>query len=240
MRVGTKSVLFGAHCFFLHPWFVARAWWKLFGFPWDPRLWVAFFVHDLGYWGKPNMDGKEGEAHVEWGAGVMGRLFDGRPKNEGRPIDGRPQDLSGWSVLSSGRWVEKWGNFCLLHSRFYAKQLGRPVSRLCFADKLAVVLEPWWFYLPRAILSGEVQEYMALAAAPNPASKYAGETTKYESIGLDLSSRRAWFCGMTEYMREWVAEHIDVENSGSSGEFVGESVGANPPASCGGFAPASR
>jgi len=28
--------------------------------------------------------------------------------------------------------------------------------------------------------------------------------------------------------------------SGSSGEFVGESVGANPPASCGGFAPASR
>lgn len=51
MKTGTKSVLFGAHCFFIHPLFVALAWWKLFGFPWDPRLWVAFFVHDLGYWG---------------------------------------------------------------------------------------------------------------------------------------------------------------------------------------------
>ena len=65
MRIGTKSILFGAHCFFLHPWFVALGWWKLYGFPFDPRLWVAFAVHDFGYIGKPNMDGKEGETHVE-------------------------------------------------------------------------------------------------------------------------------------------------------------------------------
>ena len=70
MRVGTKSVLFGAHCFFLHPWFVAAAWWRLYGFPWDPRLWVAFFVHDIGYLGKPNMDGPEGESHPELGARI--------------------------------------------------------------------------------------------------------------------------------------------------------------------------
>ena len=76
MRVGTKSVLYGAHAFYLHPWFVAWAWWKLFGFPWDPRLWVAFFVHDLGYWGCPDMDGDQGEAHPFFGARVMSYLFD--------------------------------------------------------------------------------------------------------------------------------------------------------------------
>ena len=76
MRVGTKSVLFGAHAFWLHPWLVALAWTRLYGFPWDPRLWVAFFVHDLGYWGKPNMDGRPGESHPFWAARLMGRLFD--------------------------------------------------------------------------------------------------------------------------------------------------------------------
>ena len=75
MKLGTKSVLFGVHCFFLHPWFVAVAWWKLYGFPWDPHLWVAFAVHDLGYLGKPNMDGMEGETHVELGARIMAFLF---------------------------------------------------------------------------------------------------------------------------------------------------------------------
>lgn len=35
MKIGTKSVLYGAHCFIIHPWFVALAWWKLYGFPWD-------------------------------------------------------------------------------------------------------------------------------------------------------------------------------------------------------------
>lgn len=64
MKIGTRSVLYGAHCFLLHPWFVAAAWWQLYGIPWDPRLWVAFFVHDIGYVGKPNMDGVEGEAQV--------------------------------------------------------------------------------------------------------------------------------------------------------------------------------
>ena len=60
MNIGIKSVLFGAHQFLIHPWFVAWGWWTLYGFPFDPRLWVAFFVHGLGYIGKPNMDGPEG------------------------------------------------------------------------------------------------------------------------------------------------------------------------------------
>ena len=52
MRVGTKSVLFGVHAVWIHPFFVAWAWWKLFGFPWDFRIWSACFLHDAGYIGK--------------------------------------------------------------------------------------------------------------------------------------------------------------------------------------------
>ena len=76
MRVGTKSVLFGVHAVWIHPFFVAWAWWKLFGFPWDFRLWVAFFVHDAGYLFKPNMEGFEGQRHVLLGGRIMGWLFD--------------------------------------------------------------------------------------------------------------------------------------------------------------------
>jgi hypothetical protein len=75
MRVGTKSVLFGAHCFFIHPFFVAVGWWIAWGFPWDPRLWAAFFLHDLGYLSCPNVEGPEGEEHVRLGAKIMGLLF---------------------------------------------------------------------------------------------------------------------------------------------------------------------
>lgn len=75
MTVGTRSVLYGAHCAVLHPWLLAAAWWRLFGFPWDVRLWAAFWVHDLGYWGRGDLDGDDGEAHVELGARIMARLF---------------------------------------------------------------------------------------------------------------------------------------------------------------------
>lgn len=131
MTVGTKSVLFGAHQFLIHPWFVAWGWWKLYGFPWDPRLWISFFVHDLGYIGKPNMDGKEGELHPYWGACLMGVLF--------------------------GR---KWFEFTLYHSRFLAKANNADMSRLCIADKLAIALTPTWLYLWLTSFTGEIHEYM--------------------------------------------------------------------------------
>lgn len=146
MEVGTKSILFGAHCFFMHPWFIAAAWWKLYGFPFDPRLWVAFVVHDLGYLAKPNMDGPEGETHIEMGGTIMDCLF------------GAP-----------------WGDFCRYHSRFYAKKDGRRPSRLCVADKLSIVLTPSWLYLPMVKWTGEIKEYMALAQKRTTAGepKYA-------------------------------------------------------------------
>lgn len=38
VRIGTKSVLFGAHCARIHPAVVFIAYWKLYGFPFDRRL----------------------------------------------------------------------------------------------------------------------------------------------------------------------------------------------------------
>lgn len=134
MKIGTKSVLFGVHCFFIHGWFVAYAWWKLYGFPFDPRLWIAFFVHDIGYIGKPNMDGPEGELHPYLGAKIM-------------------------SVFG-----KKWYDFTLYHSRFLAKKHGAQYSRLCVADKLSLVLVPDWLYLFQCNLTGEIKEYMKDAA----------------------------------------------------------------------------
>lgn len=98
----------------------------------DPRLWLAFVVHDLGYIGKPNMDGPEGETHPELGARVMRRLFG-----------------------------DAWGDLCLLHSRYYAKRLNRGVSPLCAADKRVFLIEPAWLYLPRVWATGELAEYIA-------------------------------------------------------------------------------
>src|ERR1039458_8644569 len=132
MRVGTKSVLFGAHCFFIHPVFVAVGWSILFRFPWDLRLWAAFFLHDLGYLFTENMDGPEGEEHVHLGAKIMGLLF--------------------------GDW---WADFTLRHSRYWAKRNGVSVSKLCYADKLAFAMTPGWLYLPMARATGELAEYMA-------------------------------------------------------------------------------
>ena len=74
MKIGTKSLLFGAHNIIIHPVLVFIAWWRLYGFPFDPRLWIAFLVHDWGYFGKSDMDGSEGETHVELGARIM-RIF---------------------------------------------------------------------------------------------------------------------------------------------------------------------
>lgn len=196
MKIGTKSVLFGAHQFLIHPWFVAWAWWKLFGFPFDPRLWVAFFVHDLGYWGKPNMDGPEGEIHPRFGARLMTMLFDGKPK-EGW--------VCGYDPYTQDDFlIGPWGQFCFYHSRFLAKNNDMPCSRLCIADKLAIALEPWWLYLPRVIATGEIKEYMRLSGTMNGESN-----AKYSSMHLTVASARDWHRAMVTYLCRWVNEHKD-------------------------------
>lgn len=129
--IGLKSLLFGGHQFLLHPLMLACAWYKLFGFPYDPRLWIAFIVHDWGYYNKKNMDGEEGETHPELGGWIMNYLFG-----------------------------PKWGNFTLLHSKYYARHHDQPCSQLWAADKLATIITPRWIYLPLVKATGEIKEYM--------------------------------------------------------------------------------
>lgn len=189
--VGTKSLLWGVHCFFIHPFWVALAWKRLYGFPWDPRLWVAFVVHDWGYWGKKHMDGPDGDRHVILGAQIMHFLFD-RPRIT--RVD-YPHKRSGCSYSTD--YNNTWNHFCLLHSRFWAKQIGRQPSKLCMADKLSMVLEPWWLYLPRAWASGELDEYLASA---RPGGKHG-------HMQLNTFSARQWFTETQEYMRKYVEEY---------------------------------
>ena len=184
MKVGTKSVLFGVHCFLIHPFLIAWAWWTLFGFPFDPRLGIAFFVHDLGYIGKPNMDGPEGESHPYFGATIM-RIFG-----------------------------EEWYWFTLLHSRYLAKQLGKQPSRLAIADKLVIAIEPSWIYLPRAKASGELADYFVQAVKCEPSKgatrqiRYALEDIL--SGGRDSDAER-WHRGVRQYMQIWVNAHRNGE-----------------------------
>jgi hypothetical protein len=131
VTIGTRSVLYGAHCFFVHPFFVAKAWHTVYGPPRDLRLYLSILVHDLGYLGKRTVDGPDGEEHVRLGARIM------------RWIGGK-----------------RWEEFTACHSRFWAKKHGRSFSRLCVADKLAFVLTPAWLYLPMARATGELREYM--------------------------------------------------------------------------------
>jgi hypothetical protein len=135
MKVGKRSLLFGVHQFIWHPITVLIAWWELYGRP-SWRELVCIVIHDWGYWFCPNMDGPEGEKHPEFGARIAWRLF--------------------------GQ-AEYW-DLCLLHSRHYARAYGANPSKLCWADKLSILYDPWWFYLTRAWLSGELKEYRKVAA----------------------------------------------------------------------------
>jgi hypothetical protein len=113
MKLGTKSILIGSHQFIIHPLTLAYCWWKHYGFPFDPRLWISFFLHDIGYLFKSNIDGEEGKNHPYLGAKIMGFFFG-----------------------------KKWYEFCLLHSREMAKRHNKPVSRLAIVDKWAYCKEP--------------------------------------------------------------------------------------------------
>jgi len=185
MKVGTKSVLFGAHCFFLHPIFVAIAWIKLYGFPFDPRIWLAFIVHDLGYWGKPNMDGSEGENHPQFGADIMFWLCD-MP----RAFFTKKSDMDNNEI------VLKWYLFTKYHSRYLAKIDGRQPSKLCMADKLSFVVTPRWLYLPMVNATGEINEYLEKAK-------------NNEKNWKPVQGQKAWHTQLKKYMTAWVEEHKD-------------------------------
>jgi len=186
MKKGTKSVLFGVHCFFIHPFFVAWAWTRLYGFPFDIRLWVAFFVHDLGYWGCDNMDDEKGEMHPYLGARIMHRLFD-------------KKNLAYNQAEADEEFT--WHNFTLYHSRFLAKKNNARFSRLCVADKLAIILTPKWLYLFLANISGEIHEYI----------RDFYKTTN-GLIPQHISSQSKWKDAADYYLKIWVDEHRNMKD----------------------------
>lgn len=173
MNVGTKSLLFGVHQVFLHPIFVALAWRKLYGFPWDPRIWTAFVVHDWGYFGCPELDGEQGDKHPEVGANIMHKLFDG------------DADLT-------------WYYFAMCHSRFLAKKLGYPPSKLCMADKLATNYYPTWLFVFLATLSGEMAFFMDEASQK-----------KHATMGLDYSTPYTFVNTMKTILWKYAFDHKD-------------------------------
>lgn len=145
MKVGTRSILFGGHQFILHPIFVALAWRRLYGkWPRKFPIWVAIVIHDLGYWGKPNLDGPEGEMHPLWAAEVMHRHFD----YQGPRFD---------ETFRTD--IDEWGHFAAGHSRSCAARLNISTSPLMNADKLATAMMPQWLYVALLWLSGEWIEY---------------------------------------------------------------------------------
>lgn len=136
MKIGTRSILFGVHAFWWHPLVVLLAWLRLYRA--FPKWWqlIAIFCHDLGYWGLPNIDGEEGKCHPWGGAALASSIV---------------------TFLRGPRWNTY--IFSLLHSLAAAARLGLPVSDLYAPDKYSIWFEPAWFYLFRARLSGEIDEF---------------------------------------------------------------------------------
>lgn len=162
MKCGTKSVLFGVHQFLWHPITVALAWRRCYR-QW-PRVheWVAIFCHDLGYWGCDDMDGPCGVHHPKKGARIAFHvtlficrrlLFWRRPAAHTRAVDA--------AIL------------CMTHSEKYCAELNRTIGKrftlpgyepgkLFLPDKVSFLYDPKWFYLLRALASGEIREYISV------------------------------------------------------------------------------
>jgi len=215
VSIGTRSLLFGVHQFALHPIFLFIAWWRLYGFPFDPRLWVCFVVHDIGYFGKRNMDGEEGEQHPLVGARIAGFLFDW-PR--AIPDDGSVchcgELCSAHNYHSNHSPVpmdqgpmpnRRWHDFVLFHSRFMAKKHQARHSRLCVADKYVVAIMPTWLYLVLGNLSGEIHEYMIGKEGRTPAKD---------------ANQRLWHQDIKKYLIAWVNEHKDGKRDTWTGKYA--------------------
>jgi hypothetical protein len=180
LPVGPRSVLFGAHQFIIHPVCVYLAWRKLYSrHTLSTPLLLSFIVHDWGYLGQwcRNMDGPEGERHVEMGGKIMSRLYG-----------------------------PGWGNFTMRHSRFYCRQHNMTPSALCYADKLATSMMPEWLYLSLVSLSGELDEYLNLAYSDESKYKGEGYND-YDALEKKISTREEkinrWYSTMRDKLDDF-------------------------------------
>jgi hypothetical protein len=130
VTLGTKTLLFGVHQFFIHPLLVIIAWVKLYrSFPsWRELLCIA--IHDWGYWGVVDLKGAEGDRHPEVGARIATRLLG-----------------------------PEWGDFILGHSSFYSVRNGVKQSKLLAPDKYWHCMIPLWFFKILSVPTGELRYY---------------------------------------------------------------------------------
>ncbi len=134
MKIGTKTILLGNHLWWLHSFFVYVAWVRLYKRLPNFYETICIIIHDWGYWGKPNLDGAEGEDHPRWAAE--------------------------WIHILTGNHY--YWELCMFHSRFQAKRYHNSLpSKLCLADKFGVAMMPVWLWVFLGSLSGEIAEYMA-------------------------------------------------------------------------------
>lgn len=192
MNVGTKSLLFGAHQFLIHPICVYIAWVKLYKVLPSLVETLAIFVHDWGYWGCPDMDGEKGGEHPRFGAELAANImcffvYGAQFRNVILPP-------------SAAEYVYA---LCRGHSRHYAKRHSIPTSSLMAADKFGTALLPWWVYIPMAWLSGELAEYRA-------ESTHFFRRTAGEGGVPRNASHRAWYRWLQGHMRCVAVQPDDV------------------------------
>lgn len=136
MTLGTKTLLFGVHQFFIHPLLVTIAWVKLYrSFP-SLREMFCIFIHDWGYWGKPSLKDANGDTHPELGAAIAGKMLG-----------------------------SEWSDFILGHSNFYVVRNGIKPSKLMAPDKYFHCMIPLWFYKILSVPTGEFRHYRGVRDA---------------------------------------------------------------------------
>lgn len=146
MKIGTKTLLFGCHQFLIHPWYVYRAWKKIYKV--RPDFWetVCIVIHDWGYWGCSDIDGPEGEEH---------------PSRIVHMIYWITLDKYINHIFNVNKYAvdDKIVPLCLYHSHTMADKMERGVSKLYWADKLGTVSMPPRLWVWFGKLTGEMGEY---------------------------------------------------------------------------------
>lgn len=140
MKIGTKSLLFGAH-YPPHVLNVILAWRLIYGTWPSLKEAAAILIHDVGYLGAPELDGPVGMRHPERGMKIA------------RAVLGEAA-----ADLVAG------------HSAAFASWASVPLSRMYAPDKLAVAFEPAPWYVFRTRATGELAMYRSTthAATPRP------------------------------------------------------------------------
>jgi hypothetical protein len=159
MNIGTKTLLYGNHQIFIHPFFVWLAWVKCYRSLPTWREAICIFIHDWGYWGKPNIDGPEGEIHPHWA------------------------QMWAYRHLDIGTHAYHYSDLCAGHSVSYVKKYSYlAVSQLCLADKVGVAFMPIWMMVLLGKLTGETREYKKCSKYSCPGCENMTDVEFYQSI----------------------------------------------------------